>query len=577
MMRRWFRSRRADDVDEEVRGHLAESVRSRIAAGETREEAERAARREFGNVTQIREVTREVWTWAWVDRLRQDARDSVRSVRRSPMVAATAVLSLALGIGANTAIFRVMNALMFKSMPIAAPGGLYALGLADRDGGGWPLWPYGWFERFRDRMQSTSGLAATAITHRAFVTVSGAGGGLREPEPVTLAMVSGNYFSLLGLAPERGRLIAPADDASGTHDAVIIISDKYWSTRFGRSEDALRATISIGTTAFRIIGIAPSGFSGDVIGDETMLWTPIALQSEVVPERPGLLTSDWGSGWAWVRIVGRLRPGVTPEHAGLEASQTLTAFEYEHFPNATTPDLRKLVFRPAGTGESPDRETLAQPVVILMVAVGLVLLIACANVANLLIARGLAREREFAVRAALGARRARLVRQLLIETLLLSGAGAGLGLAVSNWSTSVLMPLVNGGDSPGGIYAALDRNVVLFTVALATTTGILFGVLPAWRATRARLTLLASSERSIAMVSSRREIGANRPSRALVVVQVALAIALLVGARLFAETLGGLRNANLGIDRSHLLLVWTGGSMAPGTSAKTIERFQTAE
>ena len=566
------------DVDEEIRGHLAESVRRRMAAGETREEAERAARREFGNVALIRDETRDVWRWAsWLERLRQDARDAIRSIRRSPLVSITAVLSLALGIGANTAIFGVMNALMFKSMPIAAPGGLYALVLADTRAGGWGGWPYTWFERFRDRMQDTSGLAASAITHRAFVTIQGPGSGLREPEPVTLAMVSGNYFSLLGLAPQRGRLIAPADDTPGTHDAVIIISDRYWSTRFGRSDDALGRTISIGTTSFQIIGIAPSGFSGDVIGDETMLWTPIALQSEVVPERPGLLTSDWDSGWAWVRIVGRLRAGVTPEHAGLEASHTLTAFEHEHFPNATRPDVRKLVFRPAGTGESPDRATLAQPMVILMVAVGLVLLIACANVANLLIARGLAREREFAVRAALGARRMRLVRQLLIEALLLSGAGAVLGLAVSSWTTSVLGPLGNGGDSPDRIDAALDRHVMLFAIALATTTGILFGVLPAWRATRARLALLSSSERSVAMASSHRQIGAGRPSRALVVVQVALAIALLVGARLFAETLGGLRDANLGIDRSHLLLVWTGGSMAPGSSAMTIERYRTAE
>jgi predicted permease len=571
----WRRSRKDRDLDDEIRGHLAQSVQSRIAAGESRDEAERAARLEFGNVTHVREVTREMWGWTSVDAFAQDIRDAARSIRRSPGVAAAAVLSLALGTGANTAIFRVMNALMFKSMPISAPGGLYALVTADDTrAGSWGVWPYTWFEKFRDRMQDTSGLAASAITHRAFVTIYGAGGEWREPEPVTVTMVSGNYFSLLGLAPQRGRLIAPADDAPGSHDAVIIISDRYWSTRFGRADDVLGRSVSIGTTLFQIIGVAPSGFTGDVVGDETMLWTPIALQSEVVAERPGLLTSDWESGWAWVRIVGRLRPGVTPESAGLEASRTLTAFEQEHFPSATRPDLRKLVFRPAGTGESPDLEALGQPVVILMVAVGLVLLIACANVANLLIARGLAREREFAVRAALGARRIRLVRQLLIETLLLSGAGAACGLVVSNWTTAVLMPLVNGENSHSGIDAALDRNIVLFAVLLATATGVLFGVVPAWRATRARLSLLARSERSVAMVSSHRHIGAGRPSRALVVVQVALAIALLVGAHLFAETLGGLKSADLGIERSHLLLVWVGGSNVSGSSgATTMARF----
>jgi predicted permease len=565
----WRRSRKHRELEEEIRGHLAQSVQSRVATGESRDEAERAARLEFGNVTHIREVTREMWGWASFDRLAQDAQDAVRSIRRSPGVAVAAVLSLALGIGANTAIFRVMNALMFKSMPIAAPGGLYTLVTADGTAGSWGGWPYTWFERFRDRMQTASGLAASAITHRAFVTIPGAGGGFREPEPVTLAMVSGSYFSMLGLMAQRGRLISPADDTPGSHEAVIVISDRYWSSRFGGTDDAVGRSISIGTTSFRIIGVAPSGFSGDVVGDETMLWAPIALQSEVVPERPGLLTSDWESGWAWVRIVGRLRPGVTPEYAGIEASQTLTAFEHEHFPNARQPDLRKLVFRPAGTGESPDLEVLGQPVVILMVVVGLVLLIACANVANLLIARGLAREREFAIRAALGARRTRLVRQLLIETLLLSGAGAALGLAVSSWSTSALMPLVNGGKTYGEIEAALDWNVVVFAALLATATGVLFGVLPAWRATRARLSLLSSSERSVAVVSSHRQIGAGRPSRALVVVQVALAIALLVGARLFAETLGELKNANLGIDRSHLLLVWIGGSTVGGSSGAT--------
>jgi predicted permease len=576
MRRLWVRSRRAAELDDEIRSHLAESTRSRMAAGDAREEAEREARLEFGNVAHFREVTREVWTWASVDRLKQDVRDAARSVRRSPMVAMAAVLSLALGIGANTAIFRVMNALMFRSLPVAAPGGLYAITLGSAPTGSWALWPYSWYEEFRDRTPGLTGATATAITHRPFVVVEGPNGGAREPEPITVALVSGNYFSTLGLAPALGRLIGPADDAPGSSDAVATISETYWSSRFGRAPTVLGRRVSIGRTSFAIVGVAPRGFSGDVVGDDTRLWVPIALQSEVMPERSGLLASDRQSGWAWVRILTRLEPGVTPERASVAATLTEHAFLHERFPSAPA-DTRQVFVRPAGGGESPAQETLAEPLVILMTAVGLVLLIACANVANLLIARGLAREREFAVRTALGVGAARLVRQLLFESLVLSGAGAMLGVALSSWGTAALAPLVSSGDSPVVLDAALDRHVVLFATGLAMITGVVFGLLPAWRATRVRAGLLASPRQSTLAVASHRHSGAGRPSRGLVVVQVAISVALLVGARLFAVTLSGLRDSDLGVDQHHLLLVWTGGSTAPGSSATTIERYRMAQ
>jgi predicted permease len=547
-----------------------------MAAGASRAEAERGARREFGNVAQIREVTRDVWSWASWDRLRQDARDAVRSVRRSPIVAMAAVLSLALGVGANTGIFRVMNAVMFQSLPIVAPGGLYAVVPGEAPAGSWGLWPYTWYERFRDRTPGLRGATATAVTRRPFVVVEGPNGGAREPDPITVALVSGNYFSTLGLVPALGRLIGPADDAPESGDTVVVISETYWTSRFGRTPDVLGRKVSISGTSFVIVGVAPRGFSGDVVGDDTRLWVPIAQQSAVMPEQPGLLTSDWDSGWAWVRILTRLEPGVTPEQASVAATQTRHAFLREHFPGSR-PDARQAIVRPAGSGESPARLTLAEPLGILMAAVGLVLLIACANVANLLVARGLAREREFAVRTALGAGAVRLVRQLLIESLLLSSAGAVLGVAVSSWVTAALVALVASGADHFVLDPALDRHVLTLAAALALVTGAVFGLLPAWRATRVRVGLLTSSRQSTLAAASARHSGAGRPSRALVVVQVAMSVALLVGARLFTNSLNGLRHSDLGVDRDHLLLVWTGGSSAPGSSATTVERYRVAQ
>jgi predicted permease len=577
MRRLWFRSRRAADVDEEIRSHLAESARGRMAVGVTREDAEREAQLEFGNVTRIREATREVWTWASLDRLRHDARDAVRSVRRSPMVAVAAVLSLALGIGANTGIFRVTNALMFRSLPVASPDGLYVLTLAAQPDGEWGAWPYTWYEKFRDRTEGLTGTAASAITHRPFVVVEGPNGGAREPDRITVDMVSGNYFSTLGLVPELGRLIGPADDVPEAGNAVMVISDTYWTSRFARAVDVVGRRISIGSASFTIVGVAPRGFTGDVVGDDTRLWVPIGQQSAVVPELPGQLTGDWQTGWAWVRILTRLQPGVTPERASAAASATLTAFEREHFPNSKKPDTRPLAVRPGAGGESPGRQTLAEPILILTAAVSLVLLIACANVANLLIARGLAREREFAVRTALGAGALRLVRQLLLESLLLSSAGTLLGVAVSSWVTAALVTLVASGDAHFALDTDLDRQVLAFAAVLALVTGGVFGLLPAWRATRVRAGLLADSRQSTLAAASHRHSGAGRSTRALVIAQVAMSVALLVGARLFSESLSGLRAHDLGIDRQHLLLVWTGGSSAPGSSATTIQRYRLAQ
>jgi predicted permease len=561
----WRRSRREAEFDEEIRSHLAEGTRRRVAAGDSLQEAELAARREFGNITHIREVTREMWGWAAADRWRQDARDAVRSIRHSPGVAAAAILSMALGVGANTAIFRVMNALMFKPMPIAAAGNLYAIVVADAPKGSWGLWPYSWFEWFRDRTPGLTSVAATAVVHRPFVAADGA----QEPAPIGIALVSGNYFSTLGLVPAMGRLLVPADDSITAHDAVVVISDAYWRARFGRAADVIGRRVSISGTSFAIVGVAPRGFAGDVIGDDIRLWVPISTQSAVMPERPGLLTSDRRTGWAWVRIVARFEPGVTPERASLDATQTWYALLRDFYPTApATP--RHVVVRPAGRGEWRDQQAVAEPVVILMAAVGLVLLIACANVANLLIARGLAREREFAMRAALGASATRLVRQLLVESLLLSGAATVLGVAVSSWGTTALTSLASTSDDGRALEAALDWRVLGFASALAMTTGLAFGLLPAWHAVRARVGLLTGA--------GHRHTGAGRPSRGLVVMQVAISIALLVGARQFAATLDGLRHVDLGVDRTHLLLVWTGGSTAPGSSrATTKERYRVAQ
>jgi predicted permease len=337
-----------------------------------------------------------------------------------------------------------------------------------------------------------------------------------------------------------------------------VISHSYWQSHFGGSSDAVGQTLTLNGTNFTILGVASPGFSGDWVGRPTDLWIPLAMQAQAMPERPDLLTNP---GPPWLRIVARLKSGATIEQA--QAAVQTMYLQTVRDQQLDARQLRlaleaKVGLEPAGRGFSPQRKAFAQPLAILMIVVGLVLLIACANVANLLLARSAARTRELAIRVAIGAGRIRLIRQLLIESLLLAALGGAFGLLLAAGGTSALARLAGSGLDAVQLDTRLDWRVLIFTAALCLSTGILFGIVPARRACRI----------SSGSVLGGRGAGSDRRSglsRTLVISQVALSLVLLTGAGLFLQTLRNLSGQDLGFDREHVLLVWT----APGQAGRS--------
>ncbi|HYL75560.1 MAG TPA: ABC transporter permease [Bryobacteraceae bacterium] len=555
----FWRRRRDRDLDEEIRNHLRMSAHDRMERGETAEQAEAAARRELGNAGLIKEVTREMWGRASLDRLAQDLRYGIRMLRRSPGFTAVAVLSLALGIGANTAIFSVIDALMLRNLPVHDPERLAAVGLQGEPLA--PPFPYPLFVRIRDGAQGFSDLSAISVTDRSNVTINGPGGGL-DTGLVRVALVSGNYFSMLGVQPAMGRAFSADEDRVPGGHPLVVISDRYWQRAFARSSDVLGRTLSMNGAAFTIIGVMSRNFLGDWIGRPIDLWFPMAMQSQVAMEMQGFLTR----GNPWIRIVGRLQPGVRREQAQASANAIEQQYQREIAgPNPPPQVLRMIAQRhlklfPAGAGYSPLRVSFGQSLTILAIVVGLVLLIACANVASLLLARAEARQREMAVRLAVGAGQRRLIRQLLTESVLLAVMGGALGFIFSVWSASTLSTFSLGPtqlDSRApSQWVSLDLHpdvrVFAFAAALCLLTGILFGLAPAFRGSRVSLAPSLTGRGASSDGGSRFRLG-----KLLVISQVALSVLLLIGAGLFLRTLRNLQAQDLGFDREHVLLVWT--------------------
>src|SRR5579864_7036282 len=430
------RRSRDRDLDEEIRNHLRMSARDRMERGETAEQAEAAARRELGNAGLIKEVTREMWGWGSLERFAQDLRYGLRLMARSKGFTAVAVLSLALGIGANTAIFSVIDALMLRNLPVHDPERLVAVGFQD-----YPLaqlYSYPLFLRIRDGAQGFSGVSAISVTDRSNVTINGPGGGL-DTGLVRVALVSGNYFPMLGVQPAMGHAFTADDDRVPGGHPLVAISDRYWQRAFARSRDVLGRTLTVNGVTFTI-GVMSRNFLGDWIGRPIDLWFPMAMQSQVAPEMQGFLTR----GNPWIRIVGRLQPGVRREQAQASVNAIEQQYQGEIAgPNPSPQVLRMIAQRhlklfPAGGGYSPLRVSFGQSLTILAIVVGLVLLIACANVASLLLARAQARQREMAVRLAVGAGQRRLIRQLLTESVLLAVMGGALGFVFSVWGVGAL-------------------------------------------------------------------------------------------------------------------------------------------
>jgi predicted permease len=509
-----------------------------------------------------------------MESLIQDFRYGLRSLLKAPGFTLVTVLTLALGIGANTAIFSLINAILLRSLPVHEPDRLVAVGDPTRVGSMSTgnvrndLMSYPMYEEIRDQNHVFSDVFASGRANRLMVGLGSAG---EEGETARGRLVSGNYFSVFGVHALLGRTFTAEDDRVG-QPPVVVISHEYWTRSFGQEAGVIGRTITLSRNPFTIIGVMPPGFFGDIVGSATEVWIPLSMQPQVIPGRNHLVQWDV----SWLLLMGRLRPGASIEQARAEINvlfprivkeRTGSGISAELLPD---PDRMRVEVTPGGAGFSYLRQELAQPLFILMAMVALVLAVACANVANLLLERSMARQKEIAVRLALGAGRARLVRQLLTESVLLSILGGLLGLLLAFWASRALLRLVGGTTAVAAIDLRPDLSMIAFTASIAILTGILFGLAPALRSTRVELApTLKENARTVAGTGS----GARWPlGKLLVVAQFALSLLLVMGAGLFVGTLRNLERLDLGYPREGLLLMNV-DPVAAGYQGARLESF----
>lgn len=491
--------------------------------------------------------------------LLQDLHYCWRTLSRTPGFFAIAVLSLALGIGANTAIFDLLNSCLMKVLPVRNPQQLVILTdpsssglLIGESSGERALLSYPEFQDLQRGATCFESLfAVQSDPDRLQVRLDGS-----EAEEVTSKLASGTYFSALGVQPEAGRFFDSTVDRELGTSPYAVLSDAFWERRFGRDPTAIGRTMTIHHTAFTIIGIAPAGFFGETVGQRPDIWIPLSMQLQVLPGRDWLHPRpDPTEKVMWLHVFGRLQPNVTLVQAqaqtnslfkqSLEASYaSLSAANRKSFMD------QRLRVRPAATGASDLRERFAEPLYVVFAAVGAVLLICCANLTNLLLARATARQREITVRLALGASKVRVVRQLLTESLILSALGAAGGLLIAVGITPVLLRMASSESQPIQLQTELDWRVLLFTAAVAILTTVLFGLAPALRAARTDVNLSLREGRGLTASLNRLRLG-----RIFVMAEVALSLVLLVGAGLFLMTLLNLQRVDLGYARDKLLLI----------------------
>jgi putative ABC transport system permease protein len=483
--------------------------------------------------------------------LLQDLRFGLRILRNNLGFTTVAVLSLALGIGANTAIFQLLDAVRLRTIPVRDPEQLALVQLADRTGWrgsqetGYPALTNSIWEKFRDTQAAFSGVLA--FGNNEFNLAAGG-----ESRPAHGLFVSGDFFRVLGVVPLKGRVFAAADDRRGCGLPGAVISYSFWQREFGGDASIIGRKLTLNYQPVDVIGVTPEGFFGLEIGHSYDVAVPICSQQILWNEGNWL---DAGTVW-WLTVMGRLKPGASLKeaNAGLRVSSP-AVFEATlpaNYPAANVKDYLKfkLAASPAGNGVSWLRAQYEDPLLLLLATAGLVLLIACANLANLMLARATARQREFAVRLAIGASRGRLIRQLMAESLLLAAAGAASGLLLSGILSRVLVAFLGTQSNPLVLNLDPDRTVFAFAVVLATLTCILFGLTPALRATRTP-PADAMKAGSRGLTASREKFGLRQ---ALVVSQVAFSLVLLVGALLFSGSLRNLLAVDAGFQQNQRLI-----------------------
>lgn len=519
-----WRRRQDEELDEELRSHLQMAARDRMSRGETAEQAGRSARRELGNVSLVKEVTRDTWGWTTFERLMQDLRYGLRMLVKSPGYTAIAILTLALGIGANTALFSVINGVLLNPLPFPEPNRLVTLHESkpnfDRGSISYP--------NFLDWQRDNQTFSSMAIARGYAFSLTGMG----EAEQVSGQFVSCDFFPLLGVKPVIGRTFAPGEDRVGA-GPVALVSAGLWQRKFGGTPDVLGKSVTLDARAYTIIGVIPASFHLAIPGfRDREVYVPIGQWRNNL-----LLTRSAGIG---IHGIGRLKPGVSIEQAQADMDEVTRNLA------AAYPDADKGI----GSKLIPLKQQMVGEVrpflLVLLGAVGCVLLIACVNVANLLLARSTGRAREFAIRAALGASRARVVRQLLTESVLLALAGGLLGLLLATWGTHAALRSLPAA-LPRAEEIGLDAHVLIFTTAISLLAGILFGLAPALKVSHPNLhDTLKEGGRGASGLR-------HRAQGVFVMVETALALVLLIGAGLMLRSLVGLWNVDPGFNPHNVL------------------------
>ena len=546
----WFRLRNLESgLDRELKYHIDRRVADLMQSGLPEPEARRQAALELGGVTQVQEEVRDIWLIQWLRDFVYDLRFSARSFLRNPAFTITAVLSLALGIGATTAIYSLVDQVVLHALPVHEPQRLV---LIDWEGdplccgfGTWNLMSYPICRDLQQQDRFFEGVLCRAAT-----TVNLSTGG--EHRPAAAEIVSGSYFPVLGVSASLGRVLGSDDDGTPGTNPVVVLSYDFWKTQFASAPDVIGRKLLVNQNPMTVIGVAAPSFRGIDVGEVPSLWIPAAVSAQAIPGFDSLLDRRM----RWMQVLGRLRPDVTAAQAQAGLQPWFKAMLDEDTRRAgfsrVTAERRQqflastLVLTPAPQGHSPLRRRLAQPLWVLLAATAVLLGLACLNVAGLFMARGSAREREISTRLALGASRGRISRQFLADGVLLALTGGTLGALLAPIAMQALIASLPRDAAANGLHSSVDSRLLLFTLFLSVAAGVLSGFAPAFRASR-RSFILSLRERGGT------GFGGVRLRKAIVTVQIAFTLILVAGGALFVRSLTGLMAKGPGFETSSLV------------------------